>query len=344
MLCPVCRKDHIRSADALLSGKEALFSPCPKCVGVTRNKSSPPDGPPPHFCHCGRAFIDDVYVALYQILVDEGLFNGDEPLSAVGIPLIDPGIFLRAPPFLPARSLLLLSSAFDQQSAVKAFDRISQLSGILLDGHFLPGIGDITSSSNPVSSEHHLLCGCDVRADIFSTTQGPVVIYKKQASTHIEVPHGIDLKIRSIERAIRRVHPHLLVDACCGAGTLGIAGLKLGVHDVLLNDPWYAAAYFTGFNLNINKKILGLEECVCCGNYSRFSQDRIRGESEVVADGFGCDHAVQVFQGRMDSLTTRISDPSVLTVFDPFDKKMFRENAFFLSSWRQTVGGEVFIP
>lgn len=344
MFCPVCKRDHIRSASDLLSDKGTLFSPCPDCVRIIRNKSAPPDGPPSRICHCGKAFIDDVYVALYQVLVDEGLFTGGEPLSAVGIPLIDPGIFLRTPPFLTPRSLLLISSAFDLATALKAFDHVPQLSGVLLDGHQLPGVGDLISSIDPVCSEHQLLCGCDVRADIFPTTQGPVVIYKKQAATHIEFPHGIDPKIRSVEHAIQRVHPHLLVDACCGAGTLGIASLRLGVPDVLLNDPWYAAAFFTGFNLHINKNVLGLDDCACTGNYTSFSNDRVRDESFVVAEGFGREHSVLVCQGRMEHLSPRISDPSVLTVFDPFDKKQFTKNKSFLSLWQKSVGGEVFIP
>lgn len=343
MFCPVCGHDHVRSYSDVFSGKP-LFSPCSSCIGIIRDKSGPPGDPPPRLCSCGRAFIDDVFVGLYHILVAEGLFSGEEPLSAVGVPLIDPGIFLRTAPFLPSRSLLLISSAFDIHSARKAFDAIPQVSGILLGTPMVPGVGDLADSSAPAGTEYQVLCGCDVRGDIFPTAEGPVVVYKKQAAAHIEFPHGIDLKIKSVERAIRRYHPHLFVDACCGAGTLGMVGLKLGVSDALLNDPWYAAAFFSGFNLSVNKGALGLEECSCPRKFSALSSTPVRDEPCVVAEGYGPEHSVLVCQGRMERLAPKISDPSVLTVFDPFDKPRFMRNKSFLSSWMGSVGGEVFIP
>jgi hypothetical protein len=344
MHCPVCDKDHAHSAEDLLSRRHEIFSPCPDCNRIIRNKSGPPDDTSPPPCHCGKAFIDDVYARLYHILVDAGLFSGDEALSSVGTPLIDPGVFLRSPPFLPPRSLLLISSVFDDKSAHRAYHDIPQISGILQDGSAPPGIGDLVSNFSSNGFEQHLLCGCDVRADLFPTSGGPIVVYKKQGAAHIEFPHGIDPKIRSVESAIRKFHPSLFIDACSGVGTLGIAGGILGVHHVLLNDPWYAAAFFSAFNLLVNKTSMGIDECTFTTDFSHLSQEKVHGEPLSVAEGYGAENKVEVFQGRMELLSPMIHEHSVLTVFDPFDKNQFRKNNSFLSYWTNTVGGEVFIP
>jgi len=344
MHCPVCGKDHICYAQDLLSRRHDTFSPCPDCNRIIRNKSGPPDDSPPPPCHCGKAFIDDVYARIYLLLVDTGLFSGDEPLSSVGTPLIDPGIYLRSPPFLPSRSFLLISSVFDKETAHRAYHEVPQISGILNEGRNPPGIGDRVDVHPPVCSEQKLLCGCDVRADLFPTSKGPVAVYKKQGAAHIEFPHGSDPKIRSVETAIRRVHPSLFVDACSGVGTLGIAGGILGVHHILLNDPWYAAAFFSAFNLLVNKESLGLDECTFTTDFLHLSREKVHDEPLQVAEGHGYEKDVEVFQGRMELLSPLIHDHPVLTVFDPFNKKQFRQNQSFLSGWANTVGGEVFIP
>lgn len=344
MLCPVCGEDHIHDAQSLLSRRHDIFSPCPECTRVIRNKSGPPDGSPSPPCRCGKSFIDDVYVRLYHLLVDAGLFSGNEPLSAVGTPLIDPGMFLRAPPFLPPRSLLVISSVFDEKTARTAYHSIPQVSGILRGDSRAPGIGDLYGSSAPVCFEHTLLCGCDVRADLFRTGRGPVVIYKKQGSAHIEFPKGIDPKIRSVEEAVQKAHPSLLVDTCSGAGTLGICGGILGVPHVILNDPWYCAAFFSAYNLEINRTALGVDECTFFTDFAHLSREKVHGDPLNVAECHGPGHEFTVYQGRMELLPPFIAESSVLAVFDPFDKQQFMKKQSLLSFWQRTVGGEVFIP
>ena len=169
-------------------------------------------------------------------------------------------------------------------------------------------------------------------------------MYKKQGSAHIEFPHGIDPKIRSVEAAIRKSRPLLFVDACCGSGTLGLSGMRLGVQHTIMNDPWYAAAFFSGFNLLVNAEILGLDECRIHADYLRIMGEPVRADPLLIAEGFGPAHRAEVYQGTMDRLPSCIAGDRVLTVFDPFDKQAFQQNQSFLSFWQQTVGGEVFIP
>jgi len=344
MECPVCGKNHIHDARDLLSRRQEFFTPCPDCRRIIRDKAVPPDDFPSPSCRCRKVFIDDIYARLYHLLVDAGLFTGEEPLSSVGTPLIDPGLFLRFPPHLPPRTLMVISSFFDKEVAERAYQTIPQISCILSDRGVPPGIGDIRDFSMSVSSENTLLCGCDVRSDLFPTSKGPIVVYKKQGSTHIEFPHGFDPKIRSVESAVRKVRPEFFVDACCGSGTLGLAGMRLGVQHTLLNDPWYAAAFFAGFNLFVNKEVIGLDECRLHTDFNQIRQDPVREDSFPVAHGYGPEQDIEVFQGAMNFLPSKIAGKNVLTVFDPFDKKKFMRNQQFLSFWERTVGGEVIIP
>lgn len=344
MKCPVCGEDHIHEARDSISIRPEIFSPCPDCRRIVRDKTVPPADIPCTSCDCGKVFIDDVYTRLYHLLVDSGLLSGTEPLSSVGTPLIDPGLFLRSPPHLPPRTLLVISSVFDKGVAERAYKSIPQISGILSDSGAAPGIGDTKDFPSSISSEHRLLSGCDVRSDLFPTSKGPVLVYKKQGSSHIEFPHWSDPKIRSVESAIRRVRPEVFVDACCGSGTLGLTGMRLGVRHTLFNDPWYAAAFFSGFNLIVNKDWIGLDECRLCTDFKRMCREPIREEPYPVAHGYGPEQGAHVYQGAMDLFPSKITGQKVLTVFDPFDKKQFSQNQSFLSFWQRTVGGEVFIP
>jgi hypothetical protein len=237
----------------------------------------------------------------------------------------------------------MISTAFDSDTAKSAYQAIPQVSGILASSNNPPGIGDLRSSSNEWS-EYSVLCGCDVRADVFRTSRGPVVVYKKQGSIHIEFPHAFDPKISSLEAAIRKNHPCLLVDACSGSGTLGLCGLRMGIEHAILNDPWYAAAFFSGFNLLVNQEILGLDDFTFSMDFPALSREPVRHEPCTVAQAFGPEKSVEIIQGRMEFLPPRITKRPVLTAFDPFDKASFVQNQSFLSFWNESVGGEVIIP
>ncbi|WP_243669905.1 STAS/SEC14 domain-containing protein, partial [Methanoculleus chikugoensis] len=114
--------------------------------------------------------------------------------------------------------------------------------GVVRTGAGTPGISD--TDAEPAG--HTLLAGCDVRADIFPTRAGPIAIYKQQSALHVEFPRERDEKILSLEREIDRHRPpRTFVDACSGAGTLGIAAARAGVPRVIANDAWFAAAFWT---------------------------------------------------------------------------------------------------
>ena len=42
-------------------------------------------------CSCGKRFIDEVFAHMYVIMREEGVLGEDDPLAAVGSPLVHPG-------------------------------------------------------------------------------------------------------------------------------------------------------------------------------------------------------------------------------------------------------------
>jgi len=110
-------------------------------------------------------------------------------------------------PSSPARS--------GRRAAARLVAEVPEVKGVIRAGSGIPGITD--TDAEPMT--HTLLAGCDVRADIFPTRAGPVVIYKQQSTLHIEFPRDHNEKILTLEREIGRRRPRTFVDACSGAGT-----------------------------------------------------------------------------------------------------------------------------
>ena len=127
---------------------------------------------------------------------------------------------------------------------------VPELRGVVKTGDFAPGIANPDLHSVP--KVYELLAGCDVGLMFFRLRTGPLVIYKQQSLIHIEFPRPRYPKIRSVEQHVGTPPVKTFVDACSGVGTLGLAAACLGVPHVMMNDAWYASAFWSAFNLEIN--------------------------------------------------------------------------------------------
>jgi hypothetical protein len=340
MHCPVCGRDCVTEARELLRALPERFAPCPDCTGLTYDKRvPPPDIGIAEPCSCGRRFIDEVVAHIYRIMADGGDLAGTEPLAGVGTPLIHPGVAMRAPPYLPPRSLLLLSPNISQAVADRLITEVPEVNGVVRTEAGTPGISD----TDAAPQMHTLLAGCDVRADVFPTRAGEVVVYKQQSVLHIEFPRGHDPKIRSMEREVRRLLPQTFVDACCGAGTLGLAAARMGVPRVICNDAWYAAAYWAGFNLLVNRDLLRVEGVAMHREYAEMRRLPVARDPIPVATACG-DTEVEVYQGDLRDLATVLPPDVGLTAIDLFDKRDPEKVRLIMETWQARVGGGVFIP
>ncbi|MDD1708842.1 MAG: hypothetical protein LUQ33_06700 [Methanoregulaceae archaeon] len=342
MKCPVCGDDCVREAHEIIGMIPAVFARCSDCRMIVLDKSLPP--PPDAYhesCRCGRRFLDEVFAHIYAILVREGLLTGREALRDVGSPLLHPGYQILKPPFLPKNSLVLLSRYPDHAAARMIVDEIPEVRGVVRSGAFIPGVIDPGLKSPPRSYE--LLAGCDVRANIFPTKAGPIVVYQQQSTIHIEFPRGHNPKISSVEERIARMQPEWFVDACCGAGTLGLTAARLGIPHLVLNDTWYAAAFWAAYNTGVNREFFRIDEVKIHTDYSSMAEHPVGDEPVLIAETEGAQE-IRVYQGDFHKLPYILPKVPVLAVIDLFDKSDRDTSGRILRDWMAQVNGEAFIP
>jgi hypothetical protein len=272
--------------------------------------------------------------AVHAVLVDEGDLDPRAPLAAVGTPLLHPLFPMRRSPFLPLESLVLLTRVATPAAAHRILAEVPEVRGIVLDRGIVPGVG---------GAAHTLLAGCDVYAEVRFTPPGPLVLYKQASTCHIEVPRFNDPKVTATDRALRRTLPDLFVDACAGAGTLGlVAALRL-VPAVVLNDAWGPAAWFAGLNLAANREALLVDEVDLLASYADLRSAGLRDDPVPVAVARGAQE-LRVYHGSLWRLPPLLPAGSVrLVALDPFDKEPDRV-AQITRRWQDCAGREVFIP
>lgn len=343
MKCPVCGNDCVQYAHELIDKMPEIFSPCSGCKSRTLQKDTPLQELYFETCACGKRFIDEVFAQLYIIMVDEGDLAKTDPLKKVGYPLIHPGFAMVSAPYLPKKSLILLSPDISPSAAERIIREVPEVKGVVKCGHFIPGAVDVNLLKTPQT--YQLLAGCDVRADIFYTSTHPVIAYKQQSKMHIEFPRGYDPKIISVGAHVLRKTPQLFIDANCGAGTLGILGGMLGVPHVILNDAWYAASFWSAYNLEVNKEYLLVEDDVhFIEKYEQMEQHPVVQNPVKIAELKG-DQFFEVYQGDFRRLYTILpKEGNILTVLDLFEKGDKKFDTQIQAEWKAQVGGDVFIP
>jgi hypothetical protein len=343
MKCPVCEMDCVESAKDLLATLPTIFIPCADCSLRILDKSSPlPTLEYAEPCSCGKRFIDEVFAHMYVIMVEEGDLSQTDPLIAVGSPLVHPGFAMDRPPFLPEKSLVLLTTRATKITAERLVLEVPELRGIVKKGDFVPGITNPDLHSVP--KVYELLAGCDVRADVFPLWTGPMVMYKQQSLIHIEFPRMGYPKIRAVEHHVGKPPVTNFVDACSGVGTLGLTAACLGVPHVVMNDAWYASAFWSAFNLEVNRGYLKISRVKIFEQLQDMQKHPVTIDPIKIAETEG-DQVIEVYQGDFHQLFGVLSPGSnPLTALDIFDKKDLTSLEQTKREWLEKVGGEVFVP
>ena len=343
MACPVCGGDCVRPAQEVLAALPTLFVPCPFCRMQVLDKRAPlPVLDYPEPCSCGRRFIDGVFAHLYVIMWEEGDLLPHDPLIAVGSPLIHPGLALDHPPFLPTKSLLLLSGKVTQKTARRIVAEVPEVKGVV---RTIPGIPGLASHEpGAVPCAHTLLAGCDVRADLFPLGEGTLVVYKQQSVIHVEFPRAGYPKVRAVAAHTGKPPVPLFIDACSGPGTLGLAAAGLGVPHVIMNDAWYAAAFWSAVNIGVNRALFAIDDVKISVQYAEMATRPVVQMPEKIAEARG-QQILEVYQGDFRHLMSVIPrDTHLVTALDIFDKHDRGTVAALLHDWQDRVGGEVFVP
>nr|WP_320162506.1 hypothetical protein [uncultured Methanoregula sp.] len=343
MKCPVCEMDCVQSAKDILAILPTVFLPCPQCTIRALDKRAPlPALEYALPCSCGKRFIDEVFAHIYVIMVEEGDIRSTDSLIAVGSPLVHPGYAMDRPPFLPAKSLVLLTTKPSKKTARRLIDEVPELRGIVKTENFIPGIA--SPDLNTVPQVYELLAGCDVRADVFPLRTGPLVIYKQQSLIHIEFPRSGYPKIRSVEQHVGNPPVPLFVDACSGVGTLGLTAACLGTPHVVMNDAWYASAFWSAFNLEVNREYLKVNRVKIFEQLSDLQKHPVTHDPIKIAEACG-DQIVEVYQGDFRELPAVLPQGIVpVTALDLFDKSDLSQTGKIRHEWIERAGGTAFIP
>jgi hypothetical protein len=343
MECPVCGSDCVQTAPEIISDLPARFLPCSRCRMRVLDKRAPLSALEyAEPCSCGKRFIDDVFAHMYVIMREEGDLTSRDPLIAVGSPLIHPGIVLDRPPFLPKKSLLLLSGRVHEKAARRIVAEVPEARGVVKSADFVPGL--VSCDTDAVPRTYNLLAGCDVRADLYPLATGPLVVYKQQSLIHVEFPRAGYPKLRSVAAHVGKPPVPFFVDACSGPGTLGLTAACLGVPHVVMNDAWYASAFWSAFNIEINRAYFDVGEVRIFGQLRDMARHPVVREPVKIAETVG-QQEIEVYQGDLRNLDRVIpGDAHPVAALDIFDKNDRNGISAMLRDWQGRVGGDVFVP
>lgn len=343
MDCPVCGGDCVRPAHEVLAALPTRFLPCPSCRMQVLDKRVPLsvlDYPEP--CSCKKRFIDGVFAHMYVIMREEGDLTKDDPLIAVGSPLVHPGFAMVRPPFLPEKSLLLQSGKVTPKTAQRIVSEVPEVNGVVKTSPGIPGLA--SHEPGAAAASHTLLAGCDVRADLIPVGRNTLVVYKQQSVIHIEFPRAGYPKIRSVAARVGNPPVSLFVDACSGPGTLGLAAASLGVPHVVFNDAWYAAAYWSAVNIDVNRALFGIDDVRILAQYRDMVSRPVGRDPQKIAEARGR-QVLEVFQGDFRNLAAVLPrGADLVTVMDVFGKQDREAVAALLREVQHQIGGSVFVP
>ncbi len=171
-----------------------------------------------------------------------------------------------------------------------------------------------------------------------------MVMYKQQSLIHIEFPRTGYPKIRAVEQHVGKPPVTCFVDACSGVGTLGLTAACLGVPHVVMNDAWYASAFWSAFNLEVNRGYLKISRVKIFEQLQDMQKHPVTIDPIKIAETEG-DQVIEVYQGDFHQLYSVLSPGSnPVTALDIFDKKDLTSLEPFKREWLEKVGGEVFVP
>lgn len=242
------------------------LNPCDSCIDRQIKKFSPiTDFEDYEFlnddygrCSCGKRPLDIVMAHILKIMVEEEIVSEKATLRR-NSPIPMPGFCYSSlnPQFIGKDALILIHSDFNEKVALRLFNEISEVKGVL-KGDLSKTIGIFEKGASEESYE--LLIGDDLRSDILTTLiksddgMVKIIINKHQSSNHIEVATTTEEKLLMVYNYLKNndIEKTTAIDAMCGSGAIGIFLMKYGFEKVYFNDINPKAIETTKDNLEIN--------------------------------------------------------------------------------------------
>jgi len=113
---------------------------------------------------------------------------------------------------------------------------------------------------------------------------------------------------------------------------------------VVLNDAWYASAFWSAFNLEINREYFNVSRVRVFEQEEDMRSHPVVREPIKIAETEG-EQVIEVYQGDFRRLhaVLDLNTPPV-TALDVFEKKNSPFVQDILAYWKSSVGGVAFIP
>jgi hypothetical protein len=259
MKCPACGNDCVQSAEDILANIDQRYMACRDCAPEPGLDKIRPLRELPEAIKrcssCGRGSLDAVMLDALRVLEEFGLRDEGETLRSVGSPLIAVGYPLAYPPRLGPKSLIVIGERIDEDAASAMVERTPEIKGVIRQ-RGVPGVRD--AGAAPLENE--LLAGCDMRADVVQSLFGDLVVYKSQSKIHIEFPRSSAPKMKILEGLYYQNKLRDVTDGLAGPGTLGLMCILAGAEHVVFNDAWLPAVRNILLNLEVNRRLLGIDE------------------------------------------------------------------------------------
>lgn len=254
-----CEKNCIEEKNKILDIINKKYTPCDECNKKTFKKAMPLKKQIKlekiniNYARCptcNKRHIDVVMAHILKIMIENNQLEKTASIRKVGTPLITPAIPLEKPPYLPKKSLVIITEHVDKNTAEEIYAQVPEVKGVIRgNSEIIIGIKD----ENTKPHKYELLVGCSIRCDIQQTDIQPIIIYKDQSRLHIEYAKKDSEKIENIKKILNKHENPRIIDAMCGPGTLGIYALKNNASYVLFNDINEDATDATKQNLKINE-------------------------------------------------------------------------------------------
>ena len=129
-----------------------------------------------------------------------------------------------------------------------------------------------------------------------------------------------------------------------GRGRSALAAACLGVPHVVMNDAWYASAFWSAFNLEVNRAYFDIENVRIYGQIRDMALHPVGREPVKIAETTGR-QVIEVYQGDFRNLDHVIpKDAHPVAALDIFEKNDRNEISAMLRDWQGRMGGDAFVP
>lgn len=253
-----CKRNCIISRNEVLEDIQTRYNPCSDCYTKKLKKSIPikrqlnlddVDKNYKKCTSCNKRHIDTVMAHVLKIMVENGFLSTTSSIRKVGTPLITPAVPLKTSPYLPEKSLVLITQHTDNKTSEKIYNSVPEIKSVI-KGDINNTVGQLNENNG--IHNYKLQSGCDIRCDIQKTDVGEICLYKPQSKIHIEYPKEESLKLKQVNEILNKYDNPTVLDAMCGAGTLGIYALLKNAKKVHFNDIYDIAVDTTETNLKLN--------------------------------------------------------------------------------------------